>query len=169
MLISELNVQIGELKEEYIDCAQCPTEKNCCTGFGYDFTMVLPPSIVDFLGPARIKDLEQERRLLLTRAGLQIEGVCPLYEKGCTVYGQREEMGLSACIQFPLTVVNNIYHPNLQDQTGPGIIVDFRCPQIEQSWDELRIDLEEIARRNQMDIVLSVKENYKIVRRKLDF
>tara|TARA_Y100000310_G_C20417249_1_gene684924 strand:- start:164 stop:664 length:501 start_codon:yes stop_codon:yes gene_type:complete len=166
MSITNLRENVNKLKDQYLDCSQCPPAENCCQRFGDNLRMNLYPSMVLLLGMKKIRILEEEGKLILTRNGLQIRGTCPLYNKGCTIHEKKEEMGLAACLQFPLTVVKDLFSPYSTDNLSPGIVADFRCPQIEESWSELRKDLERIA-QEEVPIFRNVREDYKQVLKRI--
>lgn len=123
------------LRYYHVDCGRCISKGACCN-FSGDYPFTLEPSEV-----RSAFSREQIRELIgvggLRRSGRWIELTVPcphLSQDGqCEVYDIRAKLGL-ICMIFPIYVVS-----------GPSILVDYRCPEVQRNWHGLSPDIQRMG------------------------
>jgi len=148
---------IAEIKKNYIKCDKCPAERNCC---------VFSENIIHYFYSGQMSSMFSHEKICeMVESGIAIfnpekdwylfkNSKCPNLDESfkCKIHGKKEELGLSACINFPIDSVS--YEDSLKKYY---IVVDYRCFSVEKNWEKISGDLAKISKKFKDQVCIDVK------------
>ena len=154
---ASLEEEFKRLREKYMDCEDCPPERNCCT-FQGDYTQVWGrKQLFALFDEETLEGLLEDEKLI--QIGIDqyelLDTRCPGLgcDNSCTLYAKREELGLDSCMDFPLYNIG---------MGLPIVVVDYRCHSVEENWDEIFPALRELSQKYSANVYVRyfTKEDY---------
>ena len=148
-LIDDLNF----LKEKYLECSNCASEKHCCKNLSSSFGIKLESYTANSMfGIDKVKEMISDGRLLKNGdEGFMLVDKCPLLDsKGmCSIHDQKEKLELNWCMEFP------VYASKIDEEVF--IVADLKCPSVESYLDKLKKELEELSLKYSIKVAIRSK------------
>jgi hypothetical protein len=161
--------EISILKEEYVDCASCPPDRNCCV-FSGRYVQFLEASL------AKAAFGEEGVERLIETYGLRFDPEnkdfimenmrCPVLstDNSCRIHEQKEELGLRGCLEFPIYYARGFRVPGMREPAS-CIMADYRCSSIEREWHDVEKKLQKIEREMFIPVRIAFYDNANTFRR----
>ncbi len=135
----QILARLAGLKEEHLDCSACPPDRSCCVFKGKYAGVFTKESLSSMIDEERLSKMLDDGELvpLERHPGryFMVNTPCPALSSDylCTIHEKKAELGLEACMNFPLGYSESHWFSSLGEMLE-AVIVDHRCHSVEKDW-----------------------------------
>jgi hypothetical protein len=155
----DIRLRLEDLMKEYLDCAACPPDRNCCDFVkGYN-TRFYEDTALGLFGKDNMERLEREGKMVHLpdrRQYILQDTPCPALDtsRRCTAHSQLEGLGAISCLEFPLFYYER-FMPQGVNEVIECLMADYRCHSVEAGWDRLEPEMRELAYQNHIPLYVA--------------
>jgi len=148
----ELIKEIEAIKNRYLDCNNCASDRHCCNNLSDEFGIELESyTATSMFGREGVKSMLTEGSLIKEgKKDFRLVNKCPLLDSKnmCKLHDKKEDLELDWCIGFPL------YISWIDEKNNNFIVADLRCPCVENNIDEVKKELEKVSKKHSIKILI---------------